>query len=70
MVQGAFLLLLRQLGDIRRDPRRLILREQLGRGIARQKTVNARDLTAAKLTPAQIAEAQKFTREWKPKPER
>jgi TPR repeat protein len=36
----------------------------------REKTVNARDLTAAKLTPAQIAEAQKFTREWKPKPER
>ena len=34
MVQGVFLLLLRQLGDIRRDPRRLILREQLGRGIA------------------------------------
>ena len=25
---------------------------------------------AAKMTPAQIAEAQKLAREWKPKPER
>jgi TPR repeat protein len=29
-----------------------------------------RDLTAAEMTPAQIAEAQKLAREWKPKPER
>ena len=29
-----------------------------------------RDLVAAKMTPAQIAEAQKLVREWKPKPER
>ena len=29
--------------------------------------VKNRDLIAAKLTPAQIAEAQKLAREWKPK---
>jgi TPR repeat protein len=29
-----------------------------------------RDSVAAKMTPAQIAEAQKLAREWKPKPER
>jgi TPR repeat protein len=29
-----------------------------------------RDLVAAKMTPAQIAEAEKLAREWKPKPER
>jgi TPR repeat protein len=29
-----------------------------------------RDKVAAKMTPAQIAEAQKLAREWKPKPER
>ena len=29
-----------------------------------------RDLTASKMTPAQIAEAQKLAREWKPKKER
>jgi TPR repeat protein len=29
-----------------------------------------RDRTAMKMTPAQIAEAQKLAREWKPKPER
>ena len=31
---------------------------------------NARDLVAAKMTPAQIAEAHKLAREWKPKPGR
>lgn len=32
--------------------------------------VMARDFAARKMTPAQIAEAQKLAREWKPKPER
>ena len=32
--------------------------------------VKNRDLIAKKMTPAQIAEAQKLAREWKPKPER
>jgi hypothetical protein len=31
--------------------------------------VKNRDRIAAKMTPAQIAEAQKLAREWKPKPE-
>jgi uncharacterized protein len=30
------------------------------------KAVSIRDLVAAKMTPAQIAEAQKLAREWKP----
>jgi uncharacterized protein len=30
-------------------------------------TTKDRDLVAAKMTPAQIAEAQKLAREWKPK---
>jgi hypothetical protein len=29
-----------------------------------------REQIAAKMTPAQIGEAQKLAREWKPKPER
>ena len=32
--------------------------------------VEGRDKLASKMTPAQIAEAQKLAREWKPKPER
>jgi uncharacterized protein len=36
----------------------------------RDSAVQARDLAASKLTPTQIAEAQKLAREWKPKPER
>ena len=36
----------------------------------RAKSVENRDRVAAKMTPAQIAEAQKLAREWKPKPER
>jgi TPR repeat protein len=32
--------------------------------------INNRDVVAEKMTPAQIAEAQKLAREWKPKPER
>ena len=32
----------------------------------RDKSVKNRDLIAAKMTPAQIAEAQKLAREWKP----
>ena len=36
----------------------------------RDKAVYFRDQIAAKMTPAQIAEAQKLAREWKPKPER
>jgi hypothetical protein len=36
----------------------------------RDKAVIARDMVASKMTPVQIAEAQKLAREWKPKPER
>ena len=36
----------------------------------RDDAVKARDFVASKMTPAQIAEAQKLAREWKPKPER
>ena len=36
----------------------------------REGAVKNRDLVAAKMTPEQIAEAQKLAREWKPKPER
>jgi uncharacterized protein len=32
------------------------------------KIAKLRDLTRALMTPAQIAEAQKLAREWKPKP--
>jgi uncharacterized protein len=32
-----------------------------------EKAVQGRDLVAAKMTPAQIAEAQRLAREWKPK---
>ena len=32
--------------------------------------VKNRDIVAAKMTPSQMAEAQKLAREWKPKPER
>ena len=34
------------------------------------QVVKNRDLVASKMTPAQIAEAQRLAREWKPKPER
>ena len=34
---------------------------------AQDGDTNNRDIIAAKITPAQIAEAQKLTREWKPK---
>jgi hypothetical protein len=33
----------------------------------RAKAVEKRDLVAARMTPAQIAEAQKLAREWKPR---
>jgi len=33
----------------------------------REKAVKNRDIIAAKMTPAQVAEAQKLAREWKPK---
>ena len=33
----------------------------------REKTVNNRDLVASIMTPAQIAEAQRMAREWRPK---
>ncbi len=36
----------------------------------REKAAKNRDMVAAKMTPAQIAEAQKLAREWKPKLER
>jgi uncharacterized protein len=32
-----------------------------------KNAVKARDIVAAQLTPAQVAEAQKLAREWKPK---
>ena len=35
----------------------------------RESAVRNRDIVAAKMTPAQIAEAQKLAREWKPKPD-
>ena len=36
--------------------------------VGRERAIKSRDLVAAKMTPAQIAEAQKLAREWKPKP--
>ena len=36
----------------------------------RERTAKARDRVAAKMTPAQITEAQRRAREWKPMPER
>ena len=36
---------------------------------SRESAVRNRDMVAAKMTPAQIAEAQKLAREWKPKPD-
>ncbi len=36
-------------------------------GENRDKAVKVRDIVAAKMTPAQISEAQKLAREWKPK---
>jgi TPR repeat protein len=33
----------------------------------RDKAVKLRDIIASRMTPAQIAEAQKLAREWKPK---
>jgi TPR repeat protein len=33
-----------------------------------KNAVKARDMTAARMTAAQIAEAQKLAREWKPAP--
>jgi hypothetical protein len=35
-----------------------------------RRSVKARDAIASLMTPAQIAEAQRLAREWKPKPER
>jgi TPR repeat protein len=37
---------------------------------ARKKAIHNRDLVASKMTPAQIAEAQRLAREWKPKKEK
>ena len=34
-----------------------------------ESAVSDRDLVASKMTPAQIAEAQKLARDWKPKPQ-
>ncbi len=36
-------------------------------GENRDKAVKKRDIVAERMTPAQIAEAQKLAREWKPK---
>ncbi len=38
-------------------------------GKDRDLAVENRDIIAARMTPAQIAEAQRLAREWKPKPE-
>ncbi len=38
-------------------------------GALRAETVENRDIVSAKMTPAQIAEAQRLAREWKPKKE-
>ena len=35
-----------------------------------QQAISNLDITVRRMTPAQIAEAQKLAREWKPKPER
>jgi hypothetical protein len=35
-----------------------------------QDAISNRERVARKMTPVQIAEAQKLAREWKPKPER
>ena len=39
-------------------------------GTDHDKNVKLRDRVAAEMTPAQIAEAQRLAREWKPKPEK
>jgi uncharacterized protein len=39
----------------------------LAAGSRNRNAMKARDIVAAQLTPAQIAEAQKLAREWKPK---
>ncbi len=36
-------------------------------GVKRDRAVKKRDIVAKKMTPAQISEAQKLAREWKPK---
>ncbi len=38
-------------------------------GTDRDKAVKSRDIRAAKMTPAQIAEAQRLARDWKSKKE-
>jgi uncharacterized protein len=35
-----------------------------------QEAIRNRDTAARRMTPQQIAEAQKLAREWKPKPDR
>lgn len=37
---------------------------------ARTNAAKGRDITAMKMTPAQVAEAERLVRDWKPKPER
>ena len=39
---------------------------RLARGSVREKTIRVREALAAKMTPAQIAEAQRLAREWRP----
>ncbi len=41
--------------------------ERDGLAEERDQAVKDRDLAASKMTPAQIAEAQRLAREWKPK---
>ncbi len=40
---------------------------RLGPGLTRDQAVEGRDWVAERMTPAQIAEAQKLAREWKPR---
>jgi TPR repeat protein len=39
-------------------------------GETRDKAIKNRDLVAARMTPAQVAEAQKLARQWKPRDDR
>ena len=48
---------------------RKVAASRLPPGTDRAEAVKNRDLLAAEMTPAQIAEAQRMAREWKPKKE-
>jgi TPR repeat protein len=38
--------------------------------VTREKATGNRDLVASRMTPAQVAEAERLAKEWKPKKER